>query len=41
MIITALLTVIGVAFAFVYVGHWSEVITATSNFTITKLIVVV
>ena len=31
MIITALLTVTGVAFAFIYVGHWSEVITTTHS----------
>ena len=37
MIITALLTVTGVAFAFIYVGHWSEVITTIlCNLTITN-----
>ena len=40
MIITALLTVTGVAFAFIYVGHWSEVITTECNFTLTNYCVV-
>lgn len=40
MIITALLTVTGVAFAFIYVGHWSEVITTKCNFTMTNYRVV-
>ena len=34
MIITALLTVTGVAFAFIYIGHWSEVTITIYNFTI-------
>ena len=40
MIITALLTVTGVAFAFIYIGHWSEVITTKCNFTMTNYRVV-